>query len=187
VGSSSSAPRLVAALLLIGALTLGLTTYTLPNHGTPSYATLRGLITSSLGDPPPVLPSAERDLNIQVTTPSRPDPEDLSHPEEPASTVPAAKAVEWVRAAAVRDSAALRDWLDPLVLVTAVTEGDTVRTVLRRLALDGRCPVLSTLRLTSAGRAPGRLRLIRITGSCPPGLSAHDAQENPGSGDDSAR
>jgi hypothetical protein len=170
---------LVAAFFLIGALMLGLTTYTLPNHGTPSYATLRSLITSSLGDPPPALPSAEQNLEIQATTPSRPHPEDHAAPEAPASTVPAAQAVEWVRAAAARDSTALRNWLDPLVLVTAVTEGDTVRTVLRRLSIHGRCPVLSTLRLTSVGRAPGHLRLIRISGSCPPGLSDAHARAHP--------
>jgi hypothetical protein len=168
--SSNLLPKLIAALFLVAALSLGLTTYTLPNHGTPSYAALRALVTTSLGESLPAVPPADRNLDIQPATPFGASPADLATTEERASTMPAAEAVEWVRAAADQDSAALRAWLGRLVLVTAITDGDTVRTVLRRLTFHGRCPLLSALHLTSVGQARGSLRLTGITGSCPPGL-----------------
>jgi hypothetical protein len=67
----------------------------------------------------------------------------------------------------MRDSAALREWLGPLVLATATVYGDTVQTTLWRVTLRSGCPLLSRMHATSVGRGTGEDEIVTLSADCP--------------------
>ena len=156
---------IVAKLFLVSVLTLavglGLTTYTLPNASTGSYPSVGELISRALGDSQPILPGPTPALHLLPQGPKLDSGSHGSLPAVPDSGQP----VEWVRAAARRDSAALRLWLLPGVLAFATVERGEVKTVLWRVVLRGDCPLFSRLDALSTGGRDDHL--LHLSGNCP--------------------
>ena len=156
---------LVAKLLLVSALTLavglGLTTYTLPNASTGSYPSVSELISRTLGDSQPVLPGPTPALHL---LPHGPEVDSTFHGSHPAAA-DSGQAVEWVRAAARRDSAALRLWVSPGVFAFATIERGEVMTRLWRLVVRRDCPLISRLNALASAGPDGHL--LYLSGNCP--------------------
>jgi hypothetical protein len=152
--------RVLLVLAVTVLLGLGLSTYTLPNHGGGTYQELHDLIAAALGDTRASLPGPPHSLPILPDSTLQPMLEtgDTLAPAPPA----------WIGLAAGQDSAALRGWLGRAVLVTAEVRGDTVETTLWRVTLRGSCPLLSRLHATSVGRVTGRTRFVMLAADCPP-------------------
>jgi hypothetical protein len=162
VAASRFFALLLAAVALTGAAAIGLTTYTQPILGGAPYGELETLITRALHDSAPPLPGPPTRLGIAVIDSV---PEHAARPV--ADTIIAAQPLAWVRAAASRDSSALRAWLGPVVLPTAAIAGDSVHLTVRRIAFEPGCPLFSTLHATFVGWSRMRLRLLRVAASCP--------------------
>jgi len=163
-------PKLIAVLATLLLLGIGLTTYTQPNHGGGAYGELHDLISRALGDRGPPLPGPPGTLPIEAVdsaqTPKR---------QRTAGSVDTGQPATWISRAIDRDSAALRDWLGPLVLATATVHGDTVQTTLWRMTLRAGCPLISRMRATSVGRATGETEIVALRADCP-ALSSSDSE-----------
>ena len=165
ISASAIVPKLLAAALAALLLLLGVTTYTLPNHGGAGYSDLHDLFARALGDSEPRLPGPPASLRIQILADSA--------AASPASVSPAAIGLDssqpqrWIAQAVHQDSSAIRSWLGAAVLATSTVEGDTAHTTLWRLTLHAGCPLVSRLHATSAGVAVGTARLVRVRGDCP--------------------
>jgi hypothetical protein len=155
-------PKVLALLATVLLLGIGLTTYTQPNHGGGAYGDLHDMIGRALGDHGPPLPGPPGTLPIEAVdstlTPVHAGSADSVHTTEPA---------EWISGAVLRDSAAVREWLGPLVLATATVYGDTVQTTLWRVTLRSGCPLLSRMHATSVGRGTGKTEIVTLSADCP--------------------
>lgn len=152
--------RVLLVLAVTALLGLGLSTYTLPNHGGGAYQELHDLIAAALGDTHAPLPGPPPSLPILPDSSLQPmlEASDTIPPVTPA----------WIAGAAQQDSTALRGWLGRTVLVTADVHGDTVETTLWRLTLRPSCPLLSRMHATTVGRVTGGTRFVALTAECPP-------------------
>jgi hypothetical protein len=164
---SAIVPKVFASIAALIALCIGLSTYTLPMHGGPTYGDVRDLLSRALGDSQPSLPVAPASLALHPVAP----PMELNQRRGESAVLAVApassQAQAWATEAAGRDPAAVRAWLGDAVLVTAVVEGDTVVTTLRRLTLHRGCPWLTQLRAQSAGVGTGALQIVSLTADCP--------------------
>ena len=165
MSASAIIPKLLAASAAILVVMLGITTYTLPNHGGVGYSDLHDLFSRALGDRQTVLPGPPASLPIRLL----PDSAGSSAPPAvvPGSGLDSTQPQRWTAQAVHHDSTALRGWLGAAVLATATVDGDTVRTTLWRLTLHSGCPLVSRLHATSAGGAQGGTRIVQLTGDCP--------------------
>jgi hypothetical protein len=160
--SATLFPKILALLATVLLLSIGLTTYTLPNHGGIAYGDLHDLIGRALGDRGPPLPGPPGILPIEGV-------DSTLTPIHTRSTdsVDTGQATEWITHAVARDSAALREWLGPLVLATATVHGDSVQTTLWRVTLRRGCPLLSRMDATSVGRGSGETAIVALSADCP--------------------
>jgi hypothetical protein len=154
-------PRLLAVLATIVLLGVGLTTYTLPNHGGAAYGDLHDLITRALGEREPRLPGPPGTLPI--TTDATLPPMTGAAPD----SLEGNPTPDWIVRAVEQDPAQLRAWLGSAVLATATVHGDTVQTTLWRLTLQRSCPLVSRMRATSIGRGMGMPRIVSLRADCP--------------------
>jgi hypothetical protein len=152
------------ALCSLGAAALGFTTYTRPIEGAGTDPDLRALIVRALHDSEPTLPSASTYLPVEV---ERPDSLQLAASRPNSDQGPSGQVTDWLRRAALTDSAALRGWLGGWVGATVTTQHDAIHLTLYRLTLHRGCPLLSTLQTTSRRSANWQDRLTRIQSTCP--------------------
>jgi hypothetical protein len=160
-------PLIVALLGCLGAVALGLTTYTLPIQGAASDPDLARLLHTVLHDSTPTMTSATAVLPVRAA------PIEAEQPA-PGTTAWSGSAHDepttdaaWLAAAVAADSAAVRDWLGRWVWATAVTQGDTLRLSLHRVSLRPGCPWMSRLDAITTRSAAAGTRLVRVTGTCP--------------------
>ena len=160
--SATLFPKLLALLATLLLLGIGLTTYTQPNHGGGAYGDLHDMIARALGDHGPPLPGPPGTLPIEAVDTTR-----TPILAGGADSAPTGQPAEWISLAVMRDSAALREWLGPLVLATATVYGDTVQTTLWRVTLRSGCPLLSRMHATSVGRGTGEDEVVTLSADCP--------------------
>jgi hypothetical protein len=162
---ASITPVRVLLLLAAAALALGfaLTRYTLPDHEGPAYGDVKDLLEAALGGRQPAIPAPPPKLAIQ------PVPSDSLPFRHTASAPPPASpaAADWLRRAVATDPEAVHAWLGSAVLAVSTMQGDTIETVLWRVAFHPRCPLISRLTATSVGRAEGATRIVALRSNCP--------------------
>jgi hypothetical protein len=163
MASFPARPLTVFVLGLLFFAGLGLSTYTLPWFTGDPYGGIEPLVHQALHDAPDSMPVFPGTSGLPVPTAL---PETSHASPAGRDTAAGAEAAAWVRAAAGRDSSALRAWLGAWVLATATNAGDTIHVTLRRLALNRGCPLLSTLHALYL-RGNGSPHLAAITASCP--------------------
>lgn len=157
-------PPLAAKLALAGALAAAalmvLTSYTGPVVGRMHEPDVAALLHQALHDAPGL------DSGGPLVVEPVPAPEPRVAQEVPAPQPVAPGDLEsWAARAAATDSAALRAWLERIVLSSATMDGYIRHTTIRRLTLRDGCPLLSHLRIVEDTRTR---RLVSVSSDCPP-------------------
>lgn len=163
--ASAIIPKLLVASFAALLVLIGLTTYTLPNHGGSGYSDLHDLFARALGDSEPRLPGPPASLPIQILTDSAAPRAASVRP--PGFGLDSSQPQRWTAQAVRKDSSAIRGWLGSAVLATSTADGDTAYTTLWRLTLHSGCPLVSRLHATSVGVSVGTARLVSVRANCP--------------------